>query len=291
MLIFQNKYFIKNLNVVFQIIKKLRFTIIGSKGFIGSNLVTYLKSKGHECFTPEIRTDDLTGKNLGNVIFAIGVSNFIETPFDTIDAHVCSLTKILKTTEFDSFLYFSSGRMYYNTNTTKEDQSLSVNSTNLNDLYNISKAMGESICLSSKKNNVRIVRPSNVTGSDFSSNLFIPSILRDAVDKGKISIRSTLDSEKDYVYIDDVVKIATEISIHGKDSIYNIAYGRNTRSDEIINEILKYTDSKLEIEPNATKFSSPTISIDKIRDEFGFEPTPIIPKIAKMIEGYKKTKN
>lgn len=269
----------------------MRFTIIGSKGFIGSNLLAYLKSKGHECITPEIRKENLKGKNLGNVIFAIGVSNFVEKPFDAVDAHVCSLTKILKTTEFDSFLYFSSGRLYYNGTTTKENDALSVNPTNQNDLYNISKAMGESVCLASGKNNVRIVRPSNVTGSDFSSNLFIPSILRDAVDKNKISIRSTLHSEKDYVYIDDVVKIATEISIHGKDSIYNIAYGKNTRSDEIINEILKHTNSKLEIAQNPSTFSFPTISIDKIRDEFGFEPTPFIPKIKKMIDDYKKTKN
>lgn len=269
----------------------MKFTIIGSKGFIGSNLVTYLKSIGHECFTPEIRTDDLTGKNLGNVIFVIGISNFIERPFDAVNAHVCSLTKILKTTKFDSFLYFSSGRLYYNGTSTKEEDTLLVNPRNLDDLYNISKIMGESICLASGKNNVRIVRPSNVTGSDFSSKLFIPSILRDAVDKNKISIRSTLHSEKDYVYIDDVVKIATEISIHGKDSIYNIAYGKNTRSDEIINEILKHTDSKLEIQPNSSTFLFPTISIDKIHDEFGFEPTPFIPKIAKMIDDYKKFKN
>ena len=268
----------------------MKFTIIGSKGFIGSNLLRYLESQGHECFSPEIRTDDLSDVNLGNVIFAIGVSNFIERPFDAVNAHVCSLTKILQTTKFDSFLYFSSGRLYYNGTSTNEEDPILVNPTNLDDIYNISKIMGESICLTSKKENVRIIRPSNVTGSDYSSKLFIPSILRDAVDKGKISIRSTLESEKDYVFIDDVVKIASEISIHGKDSIYNIAYGKNTSSNEIINEILKHTNSKLEIQKNPTSFSFPTISIDKIRNEFGFQPTPIIPKIAKMIDDYKEKK-
>jgi nucleoside-diphosphate-sugar epimerase len=268
----------------------MKFTIIGSRGFIGSNLLTYLESQGHECFTPEIRTDDLEGINLGNVIYAIGVSNFIERPFDTVNAHVCSLTKILKTTKFDSFLYFSSGRLYYNSTSTEEDNPLLVNPTNLDDIYNISKIMGESICLASKKDNVRIVRPSNVIGSDFTSKLFISSILRDAVDKGKISIRSTLESEKDYVFIDDVVKIVSEIAIRGKESIYNIAYGKNTRSDEIIDEILKHTNCTLEIQPNPTSFSFPTISIDKIHREFKFEPTPIIPKIAKMIDDYKESK-
>jgi nucleoside-diphosphate-sugar epimerase len=268
----------------------LKFTVIGSKGFIGSNLVKYLKSKGHECDTPEIRIDDLTGKNLGNVMYVIGISNFLEKPMETIDAHVCSLIKILNTTNFDSFLYFSSGRPYYNGNSTLEESTFTINPNKIDDLYNISKLMGESICLASKKKNVRIVRPSNVTGGDFLSKLFIPSILRDAVDKKKILIRSTLDSEKDYVYIDDVVKIATEISIHGKQSIYNIAYGTNTRSEEIINEILKHTGCEIEIQPNSPKFSFPTISIEKIIDEFKFQPTRFIPKIASMVEEYKKFK-
>ncbi|QUC65598.1 SDR family oxidoreductase [Nitrosopumilus sp. K4] len=264
---------------------------MGSKGFIGSNLVTHLKNEGHECYTPEIRTDNINNKNLGNVIFAIGVSNFVEKPFEAVNAHVCALSKILQKTRFDSFLYFSSGRVYYNGTSTNEDDSLSVNPMKINDLYNISKAMGESICIASGKENVRIVRPSNVTGSDFSSNLFIPSILRDAVDKGKISLRSTLDSEKDYVYIGDVVNIATKISISGKHSIYNIAFGKNTTSKKIIDEIIANTGCELDIQPNSSKFSFPTISIEKIKNEFGFEPTPFIPKIKTMIENYKKFKN
>lgn len=268
----------------------MKFTVIGSKGFIGSNLVTHLQNIGHECYTPEIRTEDITNQYLGNVIFTIGVSNFMERPFEAVDAHVCLLAKILKNTRFDSFLYFSSGRVYYNGTSTSEDEPLLVNPKRFDDLYGISKIMGESICLASKQENVKIVRPSNVTGSDFSSKLFIPSILRDAVDKGKILIRSTLDSEKDYVYIDDVVALSTKIALSGKESIYNIAYGKNTYSENIINEIIANTGCELEIQPNASKFSFPTISIEKIKNEFGFKPTPFIPKIKDMVENYKKSK-
>ena len=269
---------------------KLKFTILGSSGFIGSNVSKTLKNKNFDCYTPDVRKESLDGKNLGNIVYSLGVSDFHNKPLDTIDAHICILNKILKNCTFDSLLYISSGRMYYDVDSTLEENSLIGNPKLKNDLYNISKLQGELLCQSVNNPKIKIIRPSNVVGITAPSNLFISSLVKEAVTTGKIILHSTLDSEKDYVYIDDVVKIATEISIHGKQSIYNIAYGTNTRSEEIINEILKHTGCEIEIQPNSPKFSFPTISIEKIIDEFKFQPTRFIPKIASMVEEYKKFK-
>lgn len=260
--------------------------MLGSTGFIGTNLVNSLKEIGMDLFTPNIRNDDLTGKSLGNVIYALGVPNFKEDPFGTINAHVCILNKILQKTNFDSFLYISSGRIYRHASSTNEDANFFANPHNLDDLYNISKLMGESLCLSSKKSNVRIVRPSNVAGNNFSSNLFLPSILRDAVDTKKIIIHTSLNSEKDYVYIDDVVNSIIKISLKGNQNIYNIANGVNIKSKDIINKLIKITNCHIQEDHNAQEYSFPQISIERLKNEFQFKPISVLDKIEDMVNAY-----
>jgi nucleoside-diphosphate-sugar epimerase len=266
-----------------------KFTILGGTGFIGSNLSKFLESENNIVYTPDIRKSELGKNNLGNIIYCIGVPNFLENPFKAIEAHSCLLKKILESTRFDSFLYISSGRIYYNfCKTTKEDNEISVNPHNQNDLYNISKILGESICMSSKKENIKIIRPSNVTGNSFTSNLFIPSIIRNAIEENKIKLFSTLDSEKDYILIEDLVKMIPKILLNGKEDIYNLAEGRNTTVKEIIDKILAETKCEIEIDKNAKKNSSMQINIERITDEFDYKPNSIINKLPDIIKDFKK---
>lgn len=153
-------------------------------------------------------------------------------------------------------------------------------------MYNISKLAAESLCISCGKENIKIVRPSNVVGIDSPSNLFIPSIIHEAIDKQKITLRSTLDSEKDFVHIDDVLEILFKISINGKSKIYNIAMGKNTSSRAIIDEISKITGCTVEVIKNAPKYCFPEISIEKIKNEFDFKPQSFFPLIKKMVLEY-----
>jgi nucleoside-diphosphate-sugar epimerase len=266
----------------------MKFTVLGANGFIGSHLVSYLKEQNHECYTPDIRKENLSNENLGNVIYAIGVSDFLNKPLETIDAHVCILNQILKKSDFDSLLYLSSGRIYYNTSSTTEDEIVTVDPTSLDDLYNISKIMGESICMAFKRKKIKIVRPSNVLGIGAPENLFIPSIISDAVKNNKIILNSTLDSEKDYVDVDDLVTLIPKILLDGKYDIYNIASGYNTKTRDIVNEIVKLTDCKVEIKKDAKEFSFPKICVDKIKNEFNFTPIPVVNQIKKMITEYQK---
>jgi len=265
----------------------MKFTILGSNGFIGSHIVKHLKKNGISCYSPDLKKEQISSKNLGHVIYAIGVSDFKNKPFEVIDSHVCLLKNILEKTNFDSFLYLSSTRVYYNSSTIQEEDSLVVNPQSLSDLYNISKLMGESLCFASKKPNVRVVRLSNVTGNSNAKNLlFIPWIMKDAIEKKKITLFSSLESEKDYVYIDDVVKILPEISLKGKFSIYNVATGKNIKSRDIVNELVKITGCDVEVAPDAKTYSFPPISIKRIKNEFNFEPISILSKIKEMVDSY-----
>ena len=265
----------------------MKYTVLGSKGFIGKEFTKYLEKKGHECFTPEIREESLKGIDLGHVIYSAGIPNFMQRPYDAVDAHVCQLKNILENSNFESLVYFSGGRVYNKINSTKENDNLIFNPTDKDDLYGISKIMGESLCIASENPRVHIVRLTNVTGNNFTSKLFLPSIIRDAIIKNKIKIFTTLSSKKDYVYIDDVLDLIPKISINGKDKIYNIASGKNIKSEKLINKISKITGCSVEVSSDAKEYSYPETSIIKIKKEFNFHPTDVLDKIEYMIKEFK----
>ncbi|MGY5151483.1 MAG: NAD-dependent epimerase/dehydratase family protein [Candidatus Nitrosopumilus sp. bin_6a] len=266
----------------------MKFSVFGSTGYLGSSLIKKFKDGGIEYDAPDLRNEKNLGENLGHVIYAIGVPNFKRYPSKAIDAHVILLNKLLNETNFESFLYLSSTRIYQNASSTDERSDLLVNPLGENNLYNISKIMGEAICNSSKKANVRIVRLSNVTGKNFNSNLFLPSIIQESLKSKKVTLQTDLESEKDYVYIDDVLDILPKISLKGKDSIYNIASGKNITNEQIVKELQRITGCKVEVAKNATKYSFPTISIEKIRNEFSFKPISILDKFDEIVNEYKK---
>ena len=162
-----------------------------------------------------------------------------------------------------------------------------VNPSNFDNVYNISKIMGETICNISKKQNVRIVRLSNIVGNNFDSNLSLPSIIKDAIKFKKIILQTSLDSEKDYVYIDDVLNILQKISLCGKNSIYNVASGQNLNNEKIVKKIQEITGCELEVIENAKKYSFLPISIKLIQREFDFNPTPVLNKFEKIIHTYQ----
>ena len=264
------------------------FTIFGSTGFIGKNLVNYLKDQEIEIKTPDIRYDDITNMDLGNVIYAIGeptqngsIENFTKSHLEHLNHILCNAT-------FDSFLYCSATTVYSNSKTTNEDSLLCTNSINSRNLYVNLKILGESICLSYNNPKIKIVRLSNVTGNNPQSNLFLPSIIRDAINKKNIHLFTTLESEKDYVLINDIVKLLPKISVGSKFKIYNVAHGTNITNKEIVSLIQKITKCNLSISENAYDYSFPKIDISRIINEFNFNPQPVLPYLENLINNKTK---
>jgi nucleoside-diphosphate-sugar epimerase len=267
----------------------MKFTVLGSKGFIGSHIVKYLKEQNIDYFTPEIRKQSLFEGSLGHVIYAIGITaDFREKPFDTVDAHVCNLKNFFKQAKFDSFMYLSSTRVYSESYSTNEDDPLTVKPLQTDNLYNISKIMGESLCMTLNNPNVRVVRLSNVFGTNFHSSNFLFSIIRDAVEKNKVILNTTFESEKDYVYIDDVIKVLPEISLKGKHRIYNVASGQNTKVKDIIRVLSNITNCTVEQSNKAINHFFPLININRIKSEFSFNPISLLSKLESLVHTYRK---
>lgn len=270
----------------------MKFTILGSSGFIGSHLASHVRKSEIECFTP-VKNDDLSSyENLGHVIYCIGLTaDFRDKPLETVKAHVCALIDFFEKAKFTSFLYLSSTRIYKSLQKSDERSDILVNPFVPDDIYNISKLMGEAVCLSFPDESIRIARLSNVVGSDVHSKNFISSLIRDACTKKKIILDSHLQSEKDYITIEDVLNILPEISRRGKRRIYNVASGMNITHSQILDIVQQQTACAVEHNQDAAIVKFPIISIDHIQEDFSYSPTNVLTSLPFLIEKFKDTLN
>jgi len=261
-------------------------TVLGASGFIGSHLVKRLEELDIPFDAPHRDQTTSTG-NAGDVIYCIGLTaDFRSRPFDTVNAHVCKLLEVLRDWEFDSLLYLSSTRLYRtDMPQAREEDSFRVNSLNPSDLYNISKAMGESLALACGKK-TRVVRLSNVYGDDFTSENFLTSVIKDAVSNKKVTLQTSADSTKDYVNIRDVVNGLIDIVTKGEHTIYNLASGVNVSNQQIMDRISQLIDCRVEFAPEAPTINFPPINIDRMRTEFDFRPSSVLADIPALLESY-----
>ncbi len=249
-------------------------TVFGAGGFIGSELVKALGTKkGISVYAPlrhDVTTDfdKILARDLGHVFYCIGLTaNFREHPFDTVDAHICFLKRILERGQFESLTYLSSTRVYEGSDTTHESSTLQVSPSNTEHLYNLSKLTGESLCLSSGLK-TKIVRLSNVFGKTMRSKNFIYQILQEAASSGKAHFLTAPESAKDYVSVHDVIRWLPQIALQGKHKIYNVASGKNTSNADIA---LMFKQNKIAVSyaADAPEWSFPVIDTNCLTKEFG----------------------
>lgn len=269
----------------------MNFTVLGASGFIGSRLVNHLRSTGHVCFAPMRDDPIIPERNLGHVVYCIGLTaDFRERPIDTIRAHVCRLADVLETSRFDSLLYLSSTRVYRDATDTREDARLTASPCVPDDLYNLSKLAGEALCLACESDTVRVARLSNVIGVGPTSETFFTQVLRQALLQGRIELRTTLDSVKDYISIDDVVEILPRLAVDGKKRIYNVASGINISHREIIERLVALTGCEIALSPDARLSRFPPVDIERIRAEFRFSPASVLDTLPGLVAAYRTSR-
>lgn len=261
----------------------MKFTVLGGTGFIGKALVHHLGNKGHEVGVPSRAITTLAGHKLGHVIYAIGMTgNFREHPEAAIEAHVNVLQRLMKDADYESWLYLSSARVYGARHENAEATPISV-SPNADTLYDLSKLLGEAICLSHKNSAVRVARLSNVYGKGQSEHTFFGSILRDLREGGKAVIGESPSSSKDYVSVDDVTALLELIAINGRERLYNIAGGHAT-THRAIADVIKLCGFDAEFSSNGATRALPAIDIDRIKQEFGHAPRAFIDDLPTLLK-------
>jgi nucleoside-diphosphate-sugar epimerase len=263
-------------------------TVLGSSGFIGRHLVKKL-AELNLTFLDPARRDPISHIPLGHIIYCVGLTaDFRRRPLEAVEAHVCKLLEILHDCQFDSLLYLSSTRVYgTHLPIAREDEPLQVSPLEREDLYNISKIMGESVLVSSDRN-VRIARLSNVYGPDYTSDNFLSSIIKEALSNGRIVLRTSPASERDYLSIGDAVDGIIKIATGGRHKIYNLASGKNSANQALADRIAQLTGCEVEYAADAAAVKYPLIGIERMEDEFSFRPADVLGDLERTIDLYKR---
>ena len=253
-------------------------TILGASGTVGRHLADHCRALGELVFAPQRGDQAIWREDLGTVIYCIGVTaDFRTRPLETVEAHVCLLRQVLASARFSRLVYLSSTRVYGSgggETPVHEAMPLMVDSHSGSDLYNLSKLMGESLCLHGSQGRAMVVRLSNVVGGDDAeSENFIPSLLREAR-TGRIHLRSALDSAKDYIHIEDVSAALHVIARSTMTGICNLASGTRTTHRQWIEAIVAATGATVTVAPDAPRFLFPPIDITRLRQEAGISPRP-----------------
>ena len=95
-------------------------------------------------------------------------------------------------------------------------------------------------------------------------------------------LETSLASEKDYVWIGDVVRGARGDRARGSEPITNVAYGANTTHGEIMDALARATGASVSVAENAPEVRFPQIDVARL-DRLGCGPrTPLLSAIPRL---------
>ena len=253
--------------------------ILGSTGWIGSFLADYLRAKGQSpLLIDRSNIDDWIDSELAvdEVFYCIGLTaDFRKFPYETVDAHINLLMRIIRNKRIKSLLYLSSTRVYQKSKCSSEEDLLTIDINDPGDLYNISKLMGESLVLNDSRTGFRVARISNVVGPSQPSATFIGSLLDESSINSKVIIRQHQDCAKDYIHLSEVARYLDCISHSGQFRSYNVASGYQSSHLQVA-QWLRAKGVNVEFAQNPDQaIIFPPINVDRICREFGPSYSPL----------------
>ncbi len=268
------------------------FSVLGADGFVGRAMCRYLRGEGADVRAFGRADTDYFSRPLGHAIYCAGLTaDYQSRPFDTVEAHVTLFSRLLKDAAFESMIYLSSTRLYDSgTGTGSEEESLTLSPHNPRHLYDFTKGLGEVLCLTAGRANVRAARLACVHGDDLSADNFLHNLLRDAGGNRALSVNSHPRVVRDYVHLDDVCRALAAIATTGRRQIYNVASGHNTANNELFALIERLTGCAITpmVASDTCCPRSPQIDVSALAEDFAIRPRKIEDALSEMLADRSK---
>ncbi len=203
----------------------MKILVLGAKGYIGSEIMLYLEMMGLRPMGFD-KGDKILPESDITIHLA---SNIYGTKKEDFTAEIDLTMEVIKKTK-QKIIFTSSAAVYGNSSKpNKEDQEL----TPIND-YGRAKALIEDIIKYSFDGDYTILRLANVYSSD-ADHGFIANILN-----GGNILYSKGERVRDYVHLDDVIKVILEATLSDKwNGIYNISTGKGIKARDLFERLSK----------------------------------------------------
>jgi nucleoside-diphosphate-sugar epimerase len=213
-----------------------RYTVIGAGGFIGSRLVSALTARGEEVYAPARGDAALFSRDLGRVFYCAGLTgDFMVRPYDTVEAHVGLLNAVLRDATFERLIYLSSTRVYDSLGPRggKESDVLEFDVAAPRNVYDLSKALGENLCLARSGGRAAVARLANVFDWSDDAGGFLSDLLKRARREKAITLDSSPQAGRDYIHAADVIAALLAMDAQDADGIVNIARGEALSNGDV----------------------------------------------------------
>jgi UDP-glucose 4-epimerase len=270
-------------------------TVVGAAGFIGRHLLHRLRSQGWDARAAARDDASWLTQPLGRVFYCAGLTaDYAQRPHDTVQAHVTLLDRVLQQGRFESLVYLSSTRLYDGrlADHAHEDGALLFDPQQPRHLYDLSKAMGESLCHAAGGARARVARLSCVYRDADDADGFLPQLLRgiplaqaqaEAGHPARLRVDTNAHSSRDYVHLDDVLVALELIATRGTQAVYNVASGRNLSNRELFTRLRELSGCEILAVQRHIVRPAPRIDISRLREEFGWRPADVLDKLAELM--------
>lgn len=268
----------------------MHFTVLGAGGFVGTRLLTSLRQQGHSVHAPARDDDSWLGQELGHVVYCVGLTNdYLARPFDTVEAHAALLAGLLRQGRFERLVYLSSTRLYDSLASAVGEESavLHLDPANPRHLYDLSKALGENLCLHHAAGRACVARLSCVYSDILGEGGFLAQVLPRGARGESFALDSSPAYARDYVHVDDVIELLQVLLLGGAQGIYNVGAGCNTSNGELLAALQRHTGAQVVCRHEDIQHV-PRVSIAKAQQEFAFQPRQLLEHLPVMLDKLKR---
>jgi UDP-glucose 4-epimerase len=276
----------------------LNYGVVGAKGFLGRNLVSFLENQEKKVskFTSidPIYSDGILNPEVADVNCLVWVASIVnpitaENDYDKIEKEIEtwkeSIRLLEKMPKPPRIIFISSGGCVYS------DSSYPVSETSpaqgINN-YGKLKLIQESILQTSKLSNT-ILRVSNVYGPNQPTGRgqgVIAEWAKSALSNKPLKVIGSLETLRDFVYLDDLNRAILASSTSKFSGVLNIGSGIQTKLSDVIHELEIAIGRTLELEHLSSRhFDRKAYSLDINRALTVINWKPQVP----LSEGIHKT--